>query len=285
MWAGMFHNATCVMTNYRNRIKALEYIDTGNLVEHPGGVYAIRNTANGKCYVGSSSNVKARWRTHLKLLRAGRHYSKHMQSAWNAYGPDAFEFALIETVDDASRLTDREQYWIDSLQTVSPEYGYNSRPLAESSRGRKASDEERARLSAARMGNKNALGTKQSQETIDKRRASLRGRTWKMSEERKQSPEYRAWRERHAGLMRGRKHDWHTSIPQETRDKISVSVKAARSATLKVYEGFIDPNGNPVGPIKGMGDFCAEHGLTRANMEKVYSGERRSHKGWTVRRD
>ena len=36
--------------------------------------------------------------------------------------------------------------------------------------------------------------------------------------------------------------------------------------------------------IQGLEDFCAAHGLTRSLMDKVYSGERRSHKGWTVQR-
>jgi hypothetical protein len=173
---------------------------------------------------------------------------------------------------------------MDRLQACDPANGYNLRPRAESSRGKQFTPEQRARLSAARLGNKHALGTKQSQETIDKRREKLRGRTWTVSPERKESPEYQAWRERHRQMMTGRKHDWHTSIPEETRAKIGASVKKARAATLKVYEGFVDPQGCHVGPIQGLEDFCAAHGLTRSLMDKVYSGERRSHKGWTVQR-
>ena len=40
-----------------------------------------------------------------------------------------------------------------------------------------------------------------------------------------------------------------------------------------------------VGPIRGLEDFCKKYGLTRSLMDKVYTGERRSHKGWTAKRD
>jgi group I intron endonuclease len=260
-----------VMTDYRNRIKA--------------GIYTIRNKDNGKVYVGSSQNVGERWRTHRKQLKAQRHANGHLQAAWNSYGEDAFDFVVIEAVDDPDRLIEREQYWMDEMRSTDHDTGYNMKPFADSSRGRRAGAEERARLSAAKKGNKYALGTKQSQETIDKRRKSLTGRTWKMSEERKQSPEHRAWRERHAEMMRGRKHDWHTSIPEDTRAKIGASVKQARAANLKTYAGFVDPDGNEVEPIKGLEDFCRERGLSRQNMDAVYRGKRNSHRGWTVKRD
>lgn len=272
------------MTNYRNRIKALEYVNSADLRQLGPVVYAIHNTTNSKVYVGSTARVGERWRTHRKQLRAARHPNRHLQAAWSEYGEAAFEFGIIERVPDADLLTQREQYWMDRLQACDPANGYNLRPRAESSRGKQFTPEQRARLSAARLGNKHALGTKQSQETIDKRREKLRGRTWTVSPERKESPEYQAWRERHRQMMTGRKHDWHTSIPEETRAKIGASVKKARAVTLKVYEGFVDPQGCHVGPIQGLEDFCAAHGLTRSLMDKVYSGERRSHKGWTVQR-
>ncbi len=271
-------------TDYRNRIKALEYVNSADLRQLGPAVYAIHNTMNSKVYVGSTARVGERWRTHRKQLRAARHPNRHLQAAWNEYGETAFEFGIIERVPDAAMLTQREQYWMDRLQACNPANGYNLRPRAESSRGKQFTPEQRARLSAVRLGNKYALGTKQSQETIDKRREKLRGRTWTVSPERKESPEYQAWRERHRQMMTGRKHDWHTSIPEETRAKIGASVKKARAATLKVYEGFVDPQGCHVGPIQGLEDFCAAHGLTRSLMDKVYSGERRSHKGWTVQR-
>ena len=337
-------------TDYRNRIKALEYIDSRELMSHPGNwrdcglsqvdalgqmsyntdkrnaeaiheyppawrlvrashmsivplapvachrsfimsrdgigaVYVIRNTVNGKVYVGSSANVKERFRTHRKQLRGNRHPNAHLQSAWQAYGEPSFIFEIVENVSDYSTLIQREQAWMDSLGSTIPATGYNMRPFADSSRGKKATPEQRAKLSAARKGNQYSLGTKQSQETIDKRRAKLIGKRWTLSQETKQTPKYLAGRASASEKMSGRKQDWHTSVSQETRNKIADSVKQARAATLKVYDGFIDPHGNAVGPIRGLEDFCKKYGMTRSLMEKGYTGERRGHNGWTAKRD
>jgi hypothetical protein len=36
-----------------------------------------------------------RWRLHRIRLRQGKHHNRHLQNAWNAYGPDAFEFRKL----------------------------------------------------------------------------------------------------------------------------------------------------------------------------------------------
>ncbi len=58
-------------------------------------VYAIENTVNGGCYIGSSSNYKSRWSTHRSTLRRGKHHSFILQKAWDKYGEAAFEFKLL----------------------------------------------------------------------------------------------------------------------------------------------------------------------------------------------
>ena len=61
------------------------------------GVYCIRNTTNGKLYVGSAAvSFKARWNSHRNALRRGEHAAKHLQSSWNKYGEDKFEFLVLE---------------------------------------------------------------------------------------------------------------------------------------------------------------------------------------------
>ncbi len=37
------------------------------------GIYQIRNSQNGKLYIGSAVNVRNRWVEHRKLLRKGAH--------------------------------------------------------------------------------------------------------------------------------------------------------------------------------------------------------------------
>jgi len=89
------------------------------------GVYLIRNKVNNKVYIGSSINIKRRWRDHIYELSRNRHNNIHLQNAWNKYGKDNFEFVILEEVEDKSILRDREQYWLNKYQSFNPSMGYN----------------------------------------------------------------------------------------------------------------------------------------------------------------
>src|SRR5262249_24107424 len=50
---------------------------------------------------------------------------------------------------------------------------------------------------------------------------------------------------------------------------------------IKTYEGFIDPEGNVIGIITNLAEFCREHGLDDTHMLAVMNGRICSHRGWT----
>ncbi len=50
---------------------------------------------------------------------------------------------------------------------------------------------------------------------------------------------------------------------------------------VKTYDGFIDPDGHPVGPITNLAAFCRERGLDNTHMVAVAHGRICSHRGWT----
>lgn len=116
------------------------------------GVYRIRNKVNGKSYVGSSQWVRKRCRAHAQKMLRGAHCNSALKNAVSKYGAGAFEFSLLEAVNDLSKLVEREQHWIDELDAVAS--GYNMRLRAESNRGYRMSAEARARMSVMRRGRK-----------------------------------------------------------------------------------------------------------------------------------
>jgi hypothetical protein len=93
------------------------------------GVYLIRNTVNGKRYVGSSKNVEQRWRQHRHCLNAGTSTCSRLQAAWRKYGPDAFAFEMVEVVLDDERRGEREQHWLDAFGSFRS--GYNASPTVQ----------------------------------------------------------------------------------------------------------------------------------------------------------
>lgn len=139
---------------------------TASAILSASGIYAIRNTVNGKVYVGSAVNIEKRWRLHRNQLALSTHHSKKLQNAWNKHGSQSFVFEVLELVDDKSNLLEREQHWIDTLSAFSN--GYNGRLRAESYLGMKHSSDVIAKMSAKMMGNSYGTGSKRSPKQLER---------------------------------------------------------------------------------------------------------------------
>jgi len=90
-----------------------------------GGVYLILNTINGKGYIGSSNNIKTRFRWHKNELLKNKHCNDYLQNSYNKYGKEAFTYTILQKIDDFSKLREIELDWINKLQTINPSHGYN----------------------------------------------------------------------------------------------------------------------------------------------------------------
>lgn len=112
-------------------------------------VYAIIHRETGRRYVGASRDTDARWSQHRCTLRHGTHANKHLQTVWDADGPGAFDFVVLEAVDHAADLNAREQHWIDAEFQRGC---FNIVPTAGSSLGYRHDDEAKAKLSAIHKG-------------------------------------------------------------------------------------------------------------------------------------
>lgn len=80
------------------------------------GVYTISD-AQGRVYVGGSKNMDRREKGHFAKLRRRMHENYRLQDHVNAHGIDSLRFDVVEFCDIAE-LSDREQYYIDSLNSV-----------------------------------------------------------------------------------------------------------------------------------------------------------------------
>ena len=95
------------------------------------GVYAITHPTSGRAYVGSSKDILARFGEHQRSLRRGAHHSSYLQKAWDKYGNESFHFGVLEYCSEAECI-DREQYWIDQIQSSNKQFGFNLSPMARS---------------------------------------------------------------------------------------------------------------------------------------------------------
>ena len=112
------------------------------------GIYKITNLVNGKCYIGSAVDFKARFRLHKHELIHNKHHSVHLQRAYNIHGKDAFKYQVLFTCLKNKEVLQRfENYF---YQLYKPEY--SMRIVAESCLGIKRSEESNRKNSEAHKG-------------------------------------------------------------------------------------------------------------------------------------
>ena len=82
-------------------------------------VYQIINTKNGDRYIGSTKNLSHRRAQHLYDLRHNANRIPKLQDAYNKFGEEALVFSVVEPIYDTTKLTEREQEWVNWYK---PEY-------------------------------------------------------------------------------------------------------------------------------------------------------------------
>ena len=115
-----------------NSEKRAELKAAYKLSHRPVGVYQIKNTVNGKIFIGSSLNIEGRLNRHRFGLTMGNHDNKKLQDDVKQYGIDKFSFEVLECLDpsddmnhDYSRdLEALESLWLEKLQPYG-DNGYN----------------------------------------------------------------------------------------------------------------------------------------------------------------
>lgn len=115
-----------------DRRKALK--DAYKEMKTEAGVYQIRNTVNGKVLVSATPNLKTMEGKRFQL-QMGSHKNPELQVEWKQYGEGAFEFEVLEVLEEKEEpkfarddaLHQLEQKWLDKLQPYGDK-GYNRPP-------------------------------------------------------------------------------------------------------------------------------------------------------------
>lgn len=216
-------------------------------INRRSGIYQIRCKVNGKIYVGSAVNLAGRWYLHRRNLRQRTHHNLHLQQAWDKYGEENFEFSVLEFVG-ASDLLKSEQAWIDATGCTDRKIGFNIFPLAGSPGDVFAQTWEGF---IDPDGNEVTITNlfdfcRQNDLDFPSMHRLAKGQSKLKS--------YKGWS--HKNSVRKREY-------------------------VKTYDGFIAPDGSPVGTITNLAAFCRERGLDNTHMVAVANGKLNNHRGWT----
>ena len=71
------------------------------------GIYRIRNTQNGKSYVGFSLELQAKINRHKAELIFGSHRNSELLNEWKAFGESSFEFEVLDELDFDEKSKDQ----------------------------------------------------------------------------------------------------------------------------------------------------------------------------------
>ena len=81
------------------------------------GIYRITNTVTGDFYIGSSKDVKKRWRSHKCKSIWKNHPNNPMYQDMKKYGIDKFVFEILEEVE-VGKLKEAEQQFIEKMHPI-----------------------------------------------------------------------------------------------------------------------------------------------------------------------
>jgi group I intron endonuclease len=100
-------------------------VDHVKKFDEVASIYMLFNKVNRKVYIGQTNRTAYRKYTHFINLGVNKHTNSYLQRSYNKYGKDAFEFHVIEFVDDVKNLNEREHYYVHLCGSRLSDYGYN----------------------------------------------------------------------------------------------------------------------------------------------------------------
>jgi group I intron endonuclease len=117
------------------------------------GVYAFTHTPSQKSYVGSTNDLATAKTKGFSRLKAAKYHNPYLQSVFDESGAAMIEFRVLEFVTDPHMLVERQQWWLDHLRTADREHGFNVSPTAGSQSGMQHSEatKEKCRQNGLRM--------------------------------------------------------------------------------------------------------------------------------------
>lgn len=222
------------------------------------GIYQIQNLVSGRSYYGSAVDVERRLYDHRKSLNGNYHRNRFLQRAWDKYGEDAFDFSVLELVENKNDLIPREQVYLDEAFSPGKIRPYNICSVAGSLLGTKRTAESRARMSAATKGRiisaearakmsakmKGRIRTKEHQDKLNMARIGFRHTEEskaKVSASKKGTIHSDEWRAKVSAALKGRPvAQSHRDALRDANRSLSAEQVAEIVARRRAGETYVD---------------------------------------------
>lgn len=230
------------------------------------GIYALRFKGTDKVYIGQSVRIEERFRKHKERMRNGVASDK-LQNAFNTYGEPILD--ILISVDESEDLDSLEEETISVYDSI--KLGFNTR--------------NSARVGQSRFGDSHPRSIYSNDDIL---------KVFKLLQEDINSfnkIEMLTGVSVHTirDISKGKAHKWLKSIDADAYEymlsKIGTRTKNCIGDKDPLSEySLISPKGEVV-QIYNISEFAREHNLNKSHVSSVLHGLRKSHKGWTLRKD
>lgn len=105
------------------------------------GIYKITNAITGDFYIGSSKNIKRRWREHKCQSTWNKCPDNPMYLDMQKYGVEKFEFEILAEVESNS-LKETEQQFIETLKPTYNNYNAKGVDIERKKETKRKADKE-----------------------------------------------------------------------------------------------------------------------------------------------
>lgn len=242
------------------------------------GIYSITNKINGKKYIGKSSNIIKRFRSHRSSLKNycicqesnRRRVNRHLGNAVIKYGIDNFEFEILEVFDvlAEAELADAEIKWIDFYATTDRDNGYNL--MKDSSTATVVNEETRKIISEATKG---CLNPNYGNNWSDKMKKS-------MSEIKKAQYQDGTYDHMKTNEWRKKLSDWSSSTWEDEDKKLQMARKVAEVTSTLKFEQYDKVTGELVGTYGSMLEIIDKYpDYHKKAIYSVCNGWKKSYRG------
>ena len=234
---------------------------------HKSCIYLLYNKTTGNRYIGATNNLNRRKMHHLSELRNNKHGNRLLQTDFDEYGEDSFEFVALRYCSKRELFRVEQQF----LEWCNPEYNIvdHENPFSDLFYKNTRSEETNKKRSESL---KKFHKTEKGQEYLKKRSKEWKG---KNNPIHSLSSDQRSENAKIANRTRTDSGYKHSKL---TKAKMSKSAE-------KEWVGAIDPDGKVYAPIIGLKRFSEEHNLNYKCMYDLMIGNQKTHKGWTKYND
>lgn len=298
----------------------MEFVYNGN--SRKSGVYKIINIQNGRIYIGSAKEFKARARQHLWSLKNNKHHNKFLQNDFNKCNENAFEFHVVlvtkgtteerrkveqnfinEQIVDwkncynfQKKVADEQSLWSHNPEETKKKKSEHSKLMWQSPEFRENMSRKMKLIwqnpkHRENISQKNSVSVKELWQDPKYRRKLVK----KARERFINKKDHPMFGKKHSEESKQKMSEAHKGKKQteETKQKKSKALKGRKISeeqkqrisqlNSKLYDiKLISLDGEIFGPIQNLTKFCRVHNLNRRHVITLINKKRKSHKGWKL---